>query len=179
MLAAAMTGAVAVSTEKDRRTLELLLVSRLTDRELVSGKLAASLVRVLLLLLAAVPMFAIAALFGGVTGTTVARVFAVTVAASLAAASLATTVAFWKETTFQSLAITLFALVAWVAIGETVTASKGAAVAAMVSPARAVFAALRPTGRGDSDAVSRHLCRDHRRGQLRGGVAPAGLERGP
>ena len=46
MLAAAMTGAVAVSTEKDRRTLELLLVSRLTDRELVLGKLAASLVRV-------------------------------------------------------------------------------------------------------------------------------------
>ena len=46
MLAAALTGVVAVSTEKDRRTLELLLVSRLTDRELVLGKLAASLVRV-------------------------------------------------------------------------------------------------------------------------------------
>ena len=86
MLAAALTGAVAVSTEKDRRTLELLLVSRLTDRELVLGKLAASLVRVLLLLLAAVPMFAIAALFGGVTAPQLARMFAVTVAASLAAA---------------------------------------------------------------------------------------------
>ncbi|MCY3017141.1 MAG: hypothetical protein DWI05_04425 [Planctomycetota bacterium] len=146
MLAAALTGAVAVSTEKDRRTLELLLVSRLTDRELVLGKLAASLVRVLLLLLAAVPMFAIAALFGGVTPPQLARMFAVTVAASLAAASIATTVAFWKETTFQSLAITLFALVAWVAVGETVTASQGATVAAMVSPARAVFAALRPSG---------------------------------
>ena len=146
MLAAAMTGAVAVSTEKDRRTLELLLVSRLTDRELVLGKLAASLVRVLLLLLAAVPMFSIAALFGGVTFPQLARMFAVTVAAALAAASIATTVAFWKETTFQSLAITLFALVAWVAVGETVTASQGAAAAAMLSPARAVFAALSPSG---------------------------------
>ena len=40
-LAAAMTAAVAVTSEKDRRTLELLLVSRLSDRELVLGKLAA------------------------------------------------------------------------------------------------------------------------------------------
>ena len=36
-LAAAMTAAVAVTSEKDRRTLELLLVSRLSDRELVLG----------------------------------------------------------------------------------------------------------------------------------------------
>ena len=146
MLAAAMTGAVAVSTEKDRRTLELLLVSRLTDRELVLGKLAASLVRVFLLLLAAVPMFAIAALFGGVTPPQMARMFIVTVAAALTAASIATTVAFWKDTTFQALAITLFVLVAWVALGETVAAARGSDIAAMVSPARAVFATLRPAG---------------------------------
>lgn len=148
MLAAALTGVVAVSAEKDRRTLELLLVSRLTDRELVLGKLAASLVRVLLLLLAAVPMFAITGLFGGMTAAQLARVFVVTVAAALAAASVATTVAFWKDTTFQSLAITLFALVAWVAGGETVAALRGAAAAAGVSPARAVFAAVAPSGTG-------------------------------
>lgn len=146
MLAAALTGVVAVSSEKDRRTLELLLVSRLTDRELVLGKLAASLVRVLLILLAAVPMFAIAALFGGVTPAQVARMFVVTVAAALAAASIATTVAFWKDTTFQSLAITLFALAAWLALGEAIAGWRGDAVAAAVSPARAVFAALAPAG---------------------------------
>lgn len=148
MLAAALTGVVAVSTEKDRRTLELLLVSRLTDRELVFGKLAASLLRVLLLLLAAVPLFAITGLFGGMTAAQLARVFAVTVAAALASASIATTVAFWKDTTFQSLAITLFALVAWVAGGETVAALRGASAAAGVSPARAVFAAVAPAGAG-------------------------------
>lgn len=146
MLAAALTGVVAVSTEKDRRTLELLLVSRLTDRELVLGKLAASLVRVLLLLLAAVPLFAIAALFGGMSPSQLGRMFVVTAAAALAAASIATTVAFWKETTFQSLAITLFALVAWVAAGETVAALVSAGAAAALSPARAVFAAIAPAG---------------------------------
>lgn len=145
-LAAAMTAAVAVTSEKDRRTLELLLVSRLSDRELVLGKLAASLVRVMLMLLSAVPIFAIVALFGGVTAEQLARLFLVTAAAALAAASVATAVAFWKDTTFQTLAITTFALVAWVAAGEVATGWWGEAAGAMVSPARAVFASLRPRG---------------------------------
>ena len=148
MLAAAMTSTVAVTSEKDRRTLELLLISRLSDAQLVLGKLAGSLLRVLLLLLAAVPVFAIAALFGGVTVPQLVRLFLVTVAASLVAASVANCVAFWKDTTFQSLAITTFALVAWVAVGEVVAGRFGAGVAAAASPARAVFAALSPAGGG-------------------------------
>jgi len=143
MLAAALTSAVAVSSEKDRRTLELLLISRLSDFELVIGKLAASLVRVSLLLFSALPIFAIAALFGGVTGGQLARLFAVTMAASLAAASIATAVAFWKETTFQSLAFTTFVLVAWMAAGEVAMGWYGA-TAGLASPARAVFAAIEP-----------------------------------
>lgn len=146
MLAAALTGAIAVTAEKDRRTLELLLVSRLSDLQLVFGKLAGSLVRVLLLVLSAVPMFALAGLFGGVTPQQLARVFVVTVAAALAAGSIATTVAFWKETTFQTLAITAFALVAWIAAGEILAGTSGAAAAAAVSPPRALFAALGPHG---------------------------------
>ena len=149
MLAAAMTSTVAVTSEKDRRTLELLLISRLSDGQLVLGKLAGSLLRVMLLLLAAVPGFVIASLFGGVTMPQLVRLFVVTVAAALAAASVATCIAFWKDTTFQALAITTFALVAWVAIGEVVAGRFGAAVGAQVSPARAVFAAITPTG-GDT-----------------------------
>ncbi len=146
MLAAAMTSAIAVSAEKDRRTLELLLVSQLSDAQLVFGKLAGSLVRVLLLVLSAVPMFALAGLFGGVTPQQLARVFVVTVAAALAAGSIATTVAFWKETTFQTLAITAFALVAWIAAGEILAGTSGAGAAAAASPPRALFAALGPSG---------------------------------
>jgi ABC-type transport system involved in multi-copper enzyme maturation permease subunit len=146
MLAAAMTSTVAVTSEKDRRTLELLLISRLSDGQLVLGKLAGSLLRVMLLLLAAVPVFVIASLFGGVTMPQLARLFVVTAAAALAAASVATCIAFWKDTTFQALAITTFALVAWVAIGEVVAGRYGPAVGAQVSPARAVFAAVTPAG---------------------------------
>jgi ABC-type Na+ efflux pump permease subunit len=146
MLAAAMTSTVAVSSEKDRRTLELLLISRLTDGQLVLGKLAGSLLRVLLLLVAAVPVFVIASLFGGVTMPQLVRLFAVTAAAALAAASVATCVAFWKDTTFQALAITTFVLVGWVAAGEVVADRFGPVAGAQVSPARAVFAALEPAG---------------------------------
>ena len=146
VLAAAMTAAIAVSVEKDRRTLELLLLSRLSERELVLGKLAASLLRVLLMLLSAIPVFGIASLFGGVTGIQLGRLFIVTAAAALSASSIATTVAFWKDTTFQAVAITAFSLVAWIVIGEAATRWFGPLVGEQISPARAMFAALSPAG---------------------------------
>ena len=82
VLVSALTAVLAVSIEKDRRTLELLLVSRLGDAQLVLGKLAGSLLRVGLLLVAAAPMFAIAALFGGATPVQLARLLVVTAAAA-------------------------------------------------------------------------------------------------
>jgi len=87
MLAAALNAVLAVGSEKDRRTLELLLVSRLGDAQLVAGKLAGSLLRVLLMLAAAVPVFALAGLFGGVAPGQLARLFVVTAAAAIATAS--------------------------------------------------------------------------------------------
>ena len=156
VLAAAMTAAVAVSVEKDRRTLELLLLSRLSERELVLGKLAASLLRVMLMLVSAIPVFGIAALFGGVTSIQLGRLFVVTAAAALSAASIATTVAFWKDTTFQAVAITAFALVAWIVTGEAVATWFGPRVGEQISPARAMFAALSPAGGNLSSFLS--LC---------------------
>ena len=131
-LAAAAVSAVSVTSEKDRRTLELLLVSSLTDAEIVLGKLAASLLQVLLLLLSAIPVFALVSLFGGVTNVQLARLFAVTAAAAIASASLANAIAFWKETTFQTVAVTLFGLALWTAVGEGVATIWGGAAAAGV-----------------------------------------------
>lgn len=146
ILAAALTSAVAVSIEKERRTLELLLVSRLGDAALVAGKLGGSMLKVALLLAAAIPIFALAALFGGITAGQITRLFAVTAAAALAVASVAGAVAFWKDTTFQALAITAFLLVGWLAAGEAVAARWGSDAAAIVSPARGLIAALAPAG---------------------------------
>jgi len=142
MLAAALAAVTTVGVEKDRRTLELILVSRLGDAQLVVGKLVGSLLRVGLLLVAAIPVFALAATFGGVTPAQLVRMFLVTSAAAGATAAIANAVAFWRDTTFQALAVVAFVLVGWLAAGEA--ASTWAEHEVSVSPARALFAALSP-----------------------------------
>ncbi len=146
MLAATLVAVLAVGMEKDRRTLELLLVSRLGDAQLVLGKLGGSLLRTGLLLVAAAPLFILASLFGGVTVWQVARLFAVTAAAAATAASIATAAAFWRDTTFQAIAITAAALVTWMAAGEAAAVFASPSIGSIVSPARAAFDALSPSG---------------------------------
>ena len=103
MFFAAMLSASAVAQEKDRRTLVLLLLTHLSNSELVLGKLLASLLQVLVMLTAALPVFMLAALWGGVSFGQIARVFAVTLASVVACGSLGLTLALWREKTFQAL----------------------------------------------------------------------------
>ena len=56
-----------VSQEKDRQTLVLLLMTDLGDRELVMGKLLASLLPIGTLLAASAPVFALILMLGGVS----------------------------------------------------------------------------------------------------------------
>lgn len=150
----ALLSAAAVAQEKDRRTLDLLLMTRLTNSELVVGKLLASMLSVLMLVLAGVPLLMLLAMLGGVSHVQIARVVGVTLAAALAAGSLGSTIALWREKTFQTLAMTALALMLWLLVGEA-TAMWGAAeplafgVGAAewgiaLSPFRAIFAAAAP-----------------------------------
>ncbi|NQT12582.1 MAG: ABC transporter permease subunit, partial [Planctomycetes bacterium] len=116
----ALLAASAVTQEKDRRTLLLLLSTNLTNSELVLGKLLASLLNMLVLLAAAIPLFMLSALFGGVSFQQIARVFAVTLATIVVCGSLGSTLALWREKTFQALAMTVLVLVLWLAVWETV-----------------------------------------------------------
>ncbi len=111
----ALLSASAVAQEKDRKTLVLLLLTRLTNSELVLGRLFASLLNLLVMLAAALPVFMLAALLGGVSHGQIARVFAVTIATVLACGSLGSTLALWREKTFQTLALTILVLVLWLA----------------------------------------------------------------
>ncbi len=150
---AALVSASAVSQEKDRRTLILMLMTRMTNSELVLGKLLASLLNVFAMLAAALPVFMMIPLFGGVSFWQVARVFGVTLTAVLAAGSLGSTLALWREKTFQTLAMTALALVIWIGIWEAVCQVAGGNIlggvavetwAAGFSPVRAILAASRP-----------------------------------
>lgn len=150
---AAMQSAAAVAHEKDRKTLILLLLTNLTNSELVLGKLLASMLNVLVLLLTAIPLFMLTMLFGGVAGEQVARVFIVTLISALAAGSLGSTVALWREKTFQALALTTLPIVLWLlgweAVRRGVLGNSWAGIpctswAGMFSPWQAVLEATRP-----------------------------------
>ncbi|MFZ5828745.1 MAG: hypothetical protein ACOY3P_01590, partial [Planctomycetota bacterium] len=149
----ALLSASAVALEKDRKTLLLLLLTNLTNPELVLGKLLASLLQVFVMLAAALPVFMLAALLGGISFAQIGRAFAVTVTSVLVCGSLGSTIALWREKTFQSLAMTILAIVAWLAFWEAVSFGAFGAGwlgisaeswAAGFSPWRAILAASRP-----------------------------------
>jgi ABC-type transport system involved in multi-copper enzyme maturation permease subunit len=149
----AVLAASGVAQEKDRRTLVLLLLTNLTNSELVLGKLLASMLNVLVLLASSLPLFLLAVLFGGVSFAQVGRVFAVTLATAVVAGSLGSTLALWREKTFQALALTVLALVFWLVAGEVVARGAVGASwlgistvtwAAALSPWQAILTATRP-----------------------------------
>lgn len=149
-----LLSASAVAQEKDKKTLILLLLTRLTNHELVLGKLLASLLNVLVLLLAALPVFMLSILFGGVSMAQVGRVYAVTAATALAAGSLGSTLALWREKTFQTLALTALVLVFWLAgweaihsglLGSHIMGLSSETWAVAGSPMRAILEAARPS----------------------------------
>lgn len=150
----AMMSASAVAQEKDRQTLILLLMTRLTNSELVLGRLLSSLLNIFVMLLAGLPVFMFAMLFGGIAPGQVISVFAVTLATALAAGSLGSIIALYREKTFQTLALTALTLVFWIgaweaigqgALGSEILGYPASTIASWFSPLRAVLAAAKPS----------------------------------
>jgi ABC-type transport system involved in multi-copper enzyme maturation permease subunit len=150
---AALLTTAAVAQEKDRKTLELLLLTRMTNSELVMGKLLASSLNVFVLIVAAVPLLVLLTLLGGISYGQILRVVGVTLAAAALAGSLGSTIALWRERTFQSIALTALLLVMWLILGEVIASveigSRWLGTSAehwgiALSPLRAILAATQP-----------------------------------
>lgn len=153
LLFSALLAAAAVSQEKDRKTLIMLLLSDLTNSELVVGKLLASMLSVLVVLAAVVPLLLMLTLLGGIAPAQIFRVMAVTTVSALVAGSLGSTLALWREKTFQTLAMTALLIVLWLvgweviasgAVGSTLLGMPAVELATIMSPWRAVAAAMQP-----------------------------------
>ncbi len=149
---AAIQSASNVAIEKDRETLILLLMSRLSNSELVLGKLFASLLNIGVMLVASLPIFMLIVLFGGTSFLQVGWSFAVTAATVVVAGSLGATLAFWREKTFQALALVALAIVFWIGLFEglallpiEIFGMQSSQLAAIASPFRAILAASHPT----------------------------------
>ena len=144
---AAVGAAASVAQEKDRRTLILLLLTRLSGFEIVVGKLGATLLAPFTLLLGGLPLFLTLPLLGGVSPVQVFGVFVVTAVTVLLAGSVGTVVGLWREKTFQAIAMTVLGLLAYLGIGEIVASQwieVPSVVQFSVSPVRALAAAASP-----------------------------------
>jgi hypothetical protein len=98
-------------------------------------------------------MLIIIGLLGGVSGGQILRTEAVILASALVAGSLGSTIALWREKTFQALAMTVLILVLWLIAWEVVAAAAGDAAwrgvpvrswAVAMSPWQAIHEAARP-----------------------------------
>lgn len=112
----ALSAASTISLEKDRRTFLLLLITDLSNYEIVLGKLLGSLLQILLMLLGSVPVFAILMLLGGIDPAQIAEAILVLGMTALAAGSLGGLIALWRDKTFQALAMTVLFLVLYLCL---------------------------------------------------------------
>lgn len=137
-----------VAQEKDRRTLILLLMTDLRDGELVFGKLLAALLLPAVLVAISYPALAIIHLLGGVSFQQVTWAVLISAAAGFAAGSWGVLVAFWREKTFQTLAICLIGLILFLGVVEGVSWLVGGTpvgvALGLLNPYRALFAVIDP-----------------------------------
>lgn len=147
---APLSAATAVSLEKDRRTFMLLLMTDLSDLEIVLGKLVASFVLILVVLLAGLPVLALCAMLGGISFGQVANLFAVTAASGLSGGAIGLLIALWRDRTFQSISLTILMVVLSVVAVEAVAfllpnlTLFGVPIVEALNPYRATFAVLYP-----------------------------------
>lgn len=155
---AAVSAASSVAQEKDRRTLLLLLMTRLSGVEIVAGKCAASLLGPLSLLWGAVPLFLAFPLLGGVSVGQVLAAEATTLVTVVFAAAVGTVVGLWREKTFQAIATTVLLLILFLVACQLLVAGglgpAAAEAARWISPVVAVSDALSPLGLEAAAGVS-------------------------
>ncbi|MGL4551027.1 MAG: ABC transporter permease subunit, partial [Gemmataceae bacterium] len=141
-----------IAKEKDRRTFILLLMTDLRNTEIVLGKVLGSLLPILVLQLAGIPLLVMLMLLGGVGLDQVMQASVVMAATALAAGSLGGLVALWRDRTFQSLALTTLFLVFYLLLVRGLTLIPGVDPRAQeyLEPFLALGSAHRPDleGRG-------------------------------
>ena len=145
---AALAGTIAVSHEKDKQTLILLLMTSLSNTEMVLGKIGAGLLATMNAFLASLPIVFSLTLLGGVSMEQVFACTWVTFCSLVASATLGATIAFWREKTFQSIAVTMLIIALWLSICEVIASgnvpSISPNVATLLSPIRAMMDVTQP-----------------------------------
>lgn len=136
-----------VSQEKDRRTLVLLLMTDLKNFELVAGKLAASLLLVVMLIGVSLPVFALLSILGGISAAQIFWAEAICLSTAALVGSWSILVAYWRDKTFQTLATCVIGGLLFVGLVEVISAIGGPSLAVLadtLNPYRAMANVLDP-----------------------------------
>jgi ABC-type transport system involved in multi-copper enzyme maturation permease subunit len=102
----------AISLEREKQTLELLVVTPITSLAIVLGKLLSALVYVWLLIAASIPLTAVVFLYGGVAPDDVVRGYVVLVVTALGLGSFGLFCSSLVKRTQAATAITIFGVLA-------------------------------------------------------------------
>jgi len=113
LLVAPAATAGAICLDKARGTLAHVMVTDLTDREVVLGKLAARLVPVLNLVACALPVAALGTLLGGIDPMALTAAFLIAVGVAILGCSLALTLSVWMIRTHEVLIVVFALWTAW------------------------------------------------------------------
>jgi ABC-type transport system involved in multi-copper enzyme maturation permease subunit len=136
----------AVAGERDRQTLDILLSSQVSSAGIIVGKLLSSLTYVVLLLIAALPIFSLAFLFGGVSPRQIVVVFLVSLATAITLGSMGIALSTWlrrgQMATIAAYAITFFLSVGTLAIAGYIEANTGSGTGVVSNGWRAVHIPL-------------------------------------
>jgi ABC-type transport system involved in multi-copper enzyme maturation permease subunit len=136
-----------VSQEKDRRTLVLLLMTDLKNFELVAGKLAASLLLVVMLIGVSLPVFALLSILGGISASQIFWAEAICLSTAALVGSWSILVAYWRDKTFQTLATCVIGGLLFVGLVEVISAVGGPSLMGLantLNPYRAMTNVLDP-----------------------------------
>lgn len=100
-----------ISGERERQTLDLLLITKISPFSIIMGKLMASISQIVLLILASVPIFSIIFVFGGVSISNIIILFLFFIATAIMVGSVGIFCStYFKKTTTSTVISYLFIL---------------------------------------------------------------------
>jgi len=111
-----------IAQERERRTIEYLFASQLTNVEIVLAKFVARLLHVGCELLVGLPILALAMLMGGIAPELLAETFAVTLASLVAIGALSISLSVWAKKSRDAVSSTYLILLAFFLVPPLVAA---------------------------------------------------------
>lgn len=103
----------AISGERERQTLDLLLCTKMSAFEIIIGKLISSLAFILLLIISSLPLFSLVFLFGGITPGDIANLFLFYIIIAMVVGSISIFYSTIFKRTMVATVVTYVTIFAW------------------------------------------------------------------